>query len=140
MLSPCFWQKKPRLPGTKLLAAVCLISYKSWGGSLCMVTFDFFSSKRANRLVSTRTWPRSNLRNWPNSRDPVFFFITMAGCLCVDYQGKTWHLNLLLEEVELGKSVWCFGQCCAMKPWIMPSMWMFPWHLPPFQALLELMY
>ena len=45
--------------------------------------------------------------------------------------GNTWHHDALWEEGKLVEAVWCFGQCSAEKPWVLPSMLMLLWHVPP---------
>ena len=72
-------------------------------------------------------------------RKYVFFYITwMAGCMCVAYLGSTWHQDALWEEGKPVEAVWWFGQCSG-NPWVLPSSWMFFWHVPPTSALLQTM-
>jgi len=82
--------------------------------------------------MSIRTGPQSNGRRWPGLMNHVFFYITrMAGCVCVASLGNTWHQDALWEEGKPAEAVWCFGKCSAGKPWVLPSMWMLIWHVPP---------
>ena len=58
----------------------------------------------------------------------ITFSFTSCGWLA--YLGSTWHHDALWEEGQLAEAVWCFGQCSAGKPWVLPSTWMLLWHLP----------
>ncbi len=88
--------------------------------------------------VSIRTEPQSNGRRWPGLMNHVFIYITwMAGCVCVAYLGNTWHQDALWEEGKPVEAVWFFGQCSAGKPWVLPSMWMLLWHVPPISIVAD---
>ena len=51
-----------------------------------------------------------------------------------------WYQHALWEEGKPVEAVWCFGQCAAGKPWVLPSITMLIWHVPPTKALLQTMY
>ena len=69
---------------------------------------------------------------WPDLMNHIFFHITwMSGGMCFAYLGNTWHQDALWEEGKLVEAVWCFGQCSAGKPWVLPSKWMLIWQVPP---------
>ena len=85
-----------------------------------------------NGHVSIRNGTRSNWRRWPGLMNHIFFYTTlMAGCASVAYLGNTKHQGALWEEGKPAEAVWGFGQCSAGKPWVLPSMWMLLWQVPP---------
>lgn len=63
------------------------------------------SANNGNLSIGTGT--RSNGRRWPSLMNCVFFYIVwMVGCVCVAYQGNTWHQDALREEGKPVEAVW----------------------------------
>ena len=118
-----------RCQNTQCIAVCCIWSCIAADHLGC--TFWPLSTTEStnNGNVSIRTGPWSNGR-WPGLMNHVFFYITwMARCVCVAYLGNTSHQDALWEEGKL--AVWCFGQCSAGKHWVLPSIWMLLWQVPP---------
>ena len=51
-----------------------------------------------------------------------------------------WHQDALWEEGKLVEAVWCFWQCSAGNPWVLPFMWTSLWNVQPTSWLLQTMY
>ena len=119
-----------RCQNTMCIAVCCVLGRSGQSGCPCWCPAT--TDRANNRQVSIRTGPHSSGRRWPGLMNHVFFYITrMAGCMCIAYLGNTWHQDALWEEGKPAEMVWCFGQCSARKHWMLPSMWMLLWHVPP---------
>ena len=130
-----------RCQNTQCIAVCCIWRYIATEQSGCPC-WPLFSAKSANNVhMRIGTRPQSDGKRWPGLMNHVFFDIMwIVWCVFVTYLGNTWHQNALWEEGKPVEAVWCFGQCSAEKPWVLPSIWMLLWHVPPTQALLQTMY
>lgn len=61
----------------------------------------------------------------------VFLDITVCVRCLPSKQRNTKHQDALWEEGKLAEVVWHFGQCSVGKLCLLPSIWLFLWHVPP---------
>lgn len=93
------------------------------------IAADYTGSTR-NGHVTIRTGLRSNGRRCLSLMTHVFLYITqLVRCLCVAYLGNTCHQEALWEGGEAVEAV--SGNVCAPKRWVLPSIWIFLWHVSP---------